>query len=352
MKYKPDWPEARERLGALWHCTMLDRPCLAVTAPSGAEAVAPPAPADAEARWLDPEYLVRAALAHLQNTWWGGEALPSFLLNGGWVVSLGGRPQFSEATIWFAPVEVDFGRPAPFRHDPDDVWVRKHAAAYRALVRAAGRDDFLVGSPCLLSANDLLAQHLGPARFLLALRDHPDWMAAAIRTGAAEMSRARQELAALARATHEFWYGTAGWMPFWAPEPFVSTQSDVSCMLSPADFDRFVLPEVELHGQSYGALWYHLDGADARQHLPRLLSLPFLRVLQYTPAPHEPPNGPAHLEFYRQVQRAGKILHLDVPAAHVEALVRQLDPARLLLQTHCPSVAAGERLLAAARRWV
>jgi hypothetical protein len=46
--------------------------------------------------------------------------------------------------------------------------------------------------------------------------------------------------------------------------------------------------------EAYGALWYHLDGGDARQHLPRLLSLPYLRVVQYTPAPCEPPNGPGH----------------------------------------------------------
>ena len=63
-------------------------------------------------------------------------------------------------------------------------------------------------------------------------------------------------------------------------------------MLSPAMFDRFVVPELDVYGEDHGALWYHLDGGDARQHLPRLLSLPYLRVVQYVPAPFEPPNGP------------------------------------------------------------
>jgi hypothetical protein len=351
MRYKPDWPEARERLTALWHGDALRRPCVAVTAPNGAAVPAPPPPEDPEARWLDPDYLVGTAVARLRNTWWGGEALPSFLIHGGWVVSLGGRPRFSPATIWFEPAAVDFEAPPPFGYDPADPWVRKYRTAYAALLRAAGRDEFLVGRPCLLPANDLIALHLGAERFLLALKDHPDWIENAIREGAGQMDRARRDLEAMARATHDWWYGIAGWMPFWAPEPFLSTQSDVSCMLSPGDFDRFGLPELEFYGRSCGPLWYHLDGADARQHLGRLLSLPYLRVLQYTPAPNEPPNGPAHLPFYRRVQQAGKILHLDLPAAHVEALVRQLDPARLMLQTRCPTVAEGERLLAQAERW-
>ena len=352
MKYKPDWPEARQRLTALWQGEVLDRPCLAVTAPSGAGLTAPSPPEDLEARWLDPEYLMAVVRTRLGNTWWGGEAIPSYLINAGWVVSLGGRPHFGESTIWFDPFPVDFGQPPPFAHDPTDPWVVKHRAAYGALVAEAGRDDFVVGQPCLLPANDLIALHLGTQEFLLALRDHPEWMRRAITDGAAQMRRAHAELVEQARATHDYWYGGAGWMPFWAPEPFRKTQSDVSCMMSPDDFDTFVLPELEAYGADYGALWYHLDGVDACQHLPRLLSLPYLRVLQYTPAPNEPPNGPDHLEMYQRVQAAGKILHLSLPAAHVEPLVRALDPGLLLLDTGCASADEGRRLLERSSTWL
>ena len=352
MKYKADWPEARERLTALWRGELLERPCLAVTAPNGAGVQAPAPPEDLEGRWLDPAYLMAAVRARLASTWWGGEAIPSFLINAGWVVSLGGRPRFGESTIWFESFDVDFGEPPPFRYDPDDPWVVKHRAAYGALIAEAGRDDFLVGRPCLLPANDLIALHLGTEAFLLGLRDHPEWMRRAITDGAAELLRAGTELEEQVRASHEYWYGVAGWMPFWAPEPFMSTQSDVSCMISPADYDTFIVPELEAYGEASGAMWYHLDGADARQHLPSLLSLPFLRVLQYTPAPWEEPNGPAHLEMYARAQAAGKILHLSLPAENVEPLVRQLNPAYLHLQTGCATVEDGERLLEAAKGWV
>jgi len=353
IKYKADWPDAQRRLTALWHGERLTRPCLAVTAPQPVGAPAPlPVPAHDEARWLDPSYRVAVVRRELESTWWGGEATPSSLLMEGWVICLGGTPHFARETIWFATQQVDFHRPSPFRHNPNSIWMQKYRVLLLAMCGEAGRDDFMLGSPCMLPANDLLAMHMGTQEFLLALLDHPDWMQEAILTGARDQLHAGRAVQALMRAQgHEYWYGIAGWMPLWAPEPFVPMQSDVSCMLSPAMFDRFVLPELTMVGEEYGALWYHLDGGDARQHLPRLLSLPFLRVIQYTPAPSEPPNGPAHLEMYRQIQAAGKIVHLQAPSHNIEPLVRELDPTLLLLYTGCPSRAEGEALLEHCDRW-
>jgi hypothetical protein len=74
-------------------------------------------------------------------------------------------------------------------------------------------------------------------------------------------------------------------------------------------------------------------------------------VVQYVPAPNEPPNGPGHLDLYREIQAAGRIVHIQVAQEHVEPLVKNLNPALLMLQTRCDSIAAGEALLEAAKRW-
>jgi hypothetical protein len=350
MKYKPDWEEAQGRLTALWNGERTDRPCIAVTAPSGQDVTPPDPPTNARDKWLDPDWICRDALARLEGTWWGGEAVPSYLLNGGWVVCLGGTPQFDHNTIWFQQVEVDCSHPSPFKFDPDDPWFCSFQELYSSVAEMAGRDDFLVGQACILPANDLLSMLMGTQEFLMRLVQEPDWMADAIVGGAREMVRARRTLQAGIQDRHEFWYGLAGWMPFWAPEPFAGTQSDVSCMLSPEMYDRFIVPELDVYGEAYGAVWYHLDGCDARQHLPRLLSLPYLRVVQYTPTPNEPPNGPEHLDFYRQIQDVGKIVHIELPPENIQPLAEQLDPRLALFQTNCKSIAEGEALLHSATR--
>lgn len=351
MKYKPNWDDTQERLTALWQGRALGRPCLAVTAPSGRAPQTPPLPPDPEARWMDPDTVLSLARAQLENTWWGGESIPSFLLMGGWVVSLGGTPHFDTRTIWFDPQPCDFEKPPPFRYDPADPWVIKHRRLYERMLDAAGWDDFLVGQPCFLPANDLLSMHMGTDTFLLALVDHPEWMREAILNGVRGLIQARRELRELAKERHRFPYGIAGWMPFWAPQSFIGTQSDVSCLLSPDLFETFIVPELDAMAQQGEALWYHLDGGNARQHLPHLLSMPALRVIQYTPMPSEPPNGPEHLALYRQIQVAGRIVHIDVPPNHVEPLVRALDPGLLILQIHCSRPEEGQELIRAAERW-
>ena len=173
MRYKPDWPEARERLSALWRGQPLDRPCIAVTAPSGQAVQWPPAPQSAEQRWMDPAWNAQAALALIAGTWWGGEAVPSYLLMCGWVHCLGGTPRFADETIWFEPKAFDFEARPAFSFDPQNPWVRRHEQAHLALGQAAGKDDFLVGQPCILPACDVLSMLMGPQNFLLALVDHP-----------------------------------------------------------------------------------------------------------------------------------------------------------------------------------
>lgn len=351
MKYKPDWEEASARYSALWSGGMLDRPCIDVRAPLDVPAPDFAKPADPEARWTDPRYRLSVLRRDLLCTWYGGEAIPGGLLMAGWLNCLGGDLKFDERTIWFEKREVDFSKPSPFRHDPESHRSRQLIKLHNALLDEAGWDDFLAGTPRGLPANDLLSMMMGTERFLLALIDEPDWMEEAIITGARDQLSGWKKRREEVKSRHKFWYGKASFMGFWAPEPFLSTQSDVSCMLSQEAFERFILPEIELYGAEYNALWYHLDGADARHHLPCLLSLPYLRVLQYTPAPNEPPNGPEHLNFYKRVQDAGKIIHIRVPKENIEPVVRNLDPALLMLKTACASPEEGNELLKSLETW-
>jgi hypothetical protein len=247
-------------------------------------------------------------------------------------------------------MNADVSEPSPFYYRENDRWVKGYKTLYQRIATLAQKDDFLVGMPCMLPANDLLSMLMGTETFLFNLVEHPAWMREAILLGARQQLHQVGEFQGSIRGHHDFWYGNPGWMSLWGPEPFLSTQSDVSCMLSPAMFDEFILPELDLWGEAHGALWYHLDGGNACQHLPRLLSRPYMRVIQYVPAPHEPLNGPDHLELYRKIQAAGRIVHIQVPKEHVISLVKSLDPALLIVETTCQSISEGEALLEAVKQ--
>ncbi len=51
------------------------------------------------------------------------------------------------------------------------------------------------------------------------------------------------------------------------------------------------------------------------------------------------PDIAGHLDLYREIQKAGRIVHVQVSKENVEPLLRELDPTLLMLQTHCKDVA-------------
>ena len=142
-----------------------------------------------------------------------------------------------------------------------------------------------------------------------------------------------------------------GWPGLWHPTSVMVSQSDMSCMISAAMFERYVMAELDFIGERYPCLWYHLDGPGAIRHLPALLGRPYIRAVQYVPGAGNPPNGPAWLDLYRQVQAAGRCLDIDAPAEHVEYLVRRLRPEGLILRTWATNVDAARELIDKAARW-
>lgn len=351
MDYKSNWPETRERFTALWQGRHLGRPCITVTARNGAPVNVPKAQSGEE-RWLDVDFNARLMRAVFECTYYGGEAFPCHLLMAGWTAqSYGATPRFSTQTIWFDPISPDWDRPPTFELDWESPWYRKVLALHRSTLKAAGRDRFVVGQACLMPANDILALVIGAENTLCAMMERPEWTRAAILKLTDNWVALMRHFADLARATHEFWYGNGGYMPFWAPEPYVSTQSDISCMLSPAMFDEFIVPELDVIGREFRNVWYHLDGQNAFQHLPRLLSLPYIKVVQFVPQSGTPFNGPAYLDLYRRIQASGRIVHIVVPPENVEVLCRELDPGLLCMDVRCNSTQEADALLANAERW-
>ena len=351
MKYKPNWAEAQERLTALWNHKSIDRPCIAVTASNGKQWPAPIA-RKVEDKWLDPDFIVRRAIATFETTYYGGEAIPSTLNMAIWASNTyGAIPHFPAETIWFEPIQLDWDHPPKFELNWDDPYFHKCMVIHKALLKAAGKDDFMVGGGGGMLPTDMLAFVIGTQNVLLAMIERPEWTSQAILQLTRNWIALSNRFHEVAKQTHDFWYGPAGWMPFWAPEPFAVMQVDISCMISAEMYDRFNVPELELSARAFNNIWYHLDGQSAFQHLPRLLSLPYMKVIQFTAEAGTPPNGPAYIEFYKKIQAAGKIVHIQLPAANVEPLCKALDPALLMMDTRCKSVKEADELLAAAVRW-
>jgi len=89
---------------------------------------------------------------------------------------------------------------------------------------------------------------------------------------------------------------------------------------------------------------YHLDGPGALQHLPRLLSMPRIHSIQWTPGSGAE-SGLAWLELFRRIQEGGKGVVAFLAYDEVEVAVRELRPEGLFIITSAPSPDAADALL-------
>ncbi|MBI2299300.1 MAG: hypothetical protein HYU66_10230 [Armatimonadetes bacterium] len=340
MAYKHNWDEARERLLAFWNMAIIDRPCIAVTAPNQSPRPLAP-PADDRVKWTDPEYVAQSYDVWHEATWFGGEAVPATSLMVGYCFGYGARLHFAEQTVWQEPIIESWDAAPPLVLDEEDwAWRQIQAVVARCAEVSAGK--WLTGWPNIHQPNDHLALLRGTEALLLDMVDDPATVKRALRQLLDNWYAMHQRLTAVLSPTQE---GSVTWLPVWCPWPHcVTLQSDVSCTLSPAMFEEFIAPELEELAAWLDGAIYHLDGPGALQHLDRLLAIEGIHAIQWTPGTGNA-GGLAWIPLYQRIQAAGKGVVASLAYDEVEPALRELRPEGLFILTSAPSVDAAEELL-------
>lgn len=100
-------------------------------------------------------------------------------------------------------------------------------------------------------------------------------------------------------------------------------QCDFAYMISPAMFERFVLPDLEACCAVLDHAFYHLDGRGQIPHLDLLLSLERLRGIQWVPGEGQPPPE-EWLPLLQRIRAANKLCQLTVSPQGARTIVRAL----------------------------
>jgi hypothetical protein len=339
LAYKHNWPEARERLLAFWNMEIIDRPCIAVTAPGQPPRHMDPPPDD-KTKWTDPEYVAQRYDVSHEATYFGGEAIPGTSLMVGYCFGYGAPLHYSEQTVWQEPIIDDWEhRPSLDLDEEDWAWRQVQAVVKRCAEVSAGK--WMTGFPNIQQPNDHLPLLRRTQTFLMDLIEHPAEVKRALRKLLDNWYLVYERLAGL--TPHQ--EGSSGWLGLWCPwRRSLTMQSDVSCMMSPAMFEEFVAPELEELSEWLDGPTYHLDGPGALQHLDRLLAIKRLHAIQWT-AGTGAEQGLYWLELYQRIQAGGKGVIVYLPYDEVETAVRELKPEGLFVITSAPSVDAAEALL-------
>lgn len=334
---KPDWDACKARYAAWWNREDIGRAGLHVTAPKSAKQGArPDFPPEVEARWTDWAFTKAMMEYTLQNTYYGGEAFP--IWHGGYPgwdalpVFLGCEVTLDEETGWWEPIiasgELAAYRPEDLRIDRQGDWFQL-SQKFLALIERGSRGCAVPTSGAFGGGGDTLAALRGTEQLLYDMKDDPD----AVRAMEMRMMEIwiehYQERYDILSASRE---GSAGWFNLWSPGKFYAAQCDFSYMISTPDFERCFLPAIDMQVRYLDHSVYHVDGIGAFKHVGALCALPNLDALQILPGAGMP-SPLCYPEVLRQVQNAGKNLHITIPASEVKQALSMLDPRGLMIDT-------------------
>ncbi len=350
MFYKPDWDEAKRRIEA-WHkCELVDRCCVAVTAPK--EGVTPkeiPTPPTLEEQWTNADYLFERNEENFRQAFYGGEAAPIFRPNLGphsFSVWLGGELTFQEETTWAEPcvesadglADLHFRREHPLWR-----WMQETTS----LAAERGKDKYLIAIGDIHGGGDCLSSLRGPDHFCMDLALHPD----RVREGERLLRDMWFEVCGdlLARCVSAGQDGTCGFLG-WGPGKTVPLQEDVFALISPQMAEEFFFPALIEQVEYLDSTIFHLDGPEALPVLDLLLDIPALQGIQWQPgAGHRPMVN--WIPVLKKIQAAGKCLHISSTPDEVETILGEVSSKGLFLHTTCKSEREARDLLRKVEGW-
>ena len=327
LEHKPDCEKVLARFEAWWQCELVDRPLVTMS-------VKPPKPGPAfpvkkhateRERWFDFEYILDRLEASLPHRVFFAESFPMYMPNLGPEVCstlFGAGLEFGPATSWSVPVAKNCADILKMKPDFGNVyWKAIQRATDLSLARGRGR--WITGVTDLHTNGDLPASLRDPQHFAIDMAEDLDTATAAVEHVTEFFAAIYDDLWGRIRAAGQ---PSTTWAPTLHAGRSYVTSCDFICMISPAMFQRAILPSIVREMRFLERNIFHLDGPGALRHLDALLAQPELDGLQWV---YGAGNGPARkwMDVYKKAQAAGKCLQINCEnLADAEAFIPELKP--------------------------
>ena len=353
MLYKEDVEKAKERISAWWHGEIIDRPAVSVTAPKDGikrrKISMPFDQNDLISRWTNIEYNLEVAEEDIRCTYWGGEALPSFMPNLGpsiFTAWLGCELKFGETTSWTEPAKINNPETFSLNFDRNNKWW-KLIQDYTRDAAIKGKDKFFVKITDLHPGGDALSAMTGAEDFCMDIILYPDkvkeWLSFVNKMWF-EVYEVLDEI-----TKTEGQEGGFGWIS-WAPGKTYPVSDDILALISPKMFKDFFWSGIKGQVEYLDYAIFHLDGHQCIVHLDLLFEIPKLRGIQWV---HGAGHGPMTkwIPFLKEIQKKGKILHLTVEPGEIEQLLSELSAKGVMFETCCSTEEEARNLLKKIAGW-
>ena len=106
---------------------------------------------------------------------------------------------------------------------------------------------------------------------------------------------------------------------------------DFSAIISPEQFDEFVLPILQEEVKPMSHNVFHVDGKGVANHIDRILAMPEINAIHWVQGMGDDLSIMQWLPFIRKIQTAGKSVVVDLHLNELEQFISEMNPKGLLL---------------------
>ncbi len=313
-------------------------------------------PKTLEEKWLDMDYRYAAYKHQMSVTGYLAQGIPNLFTNFGpgcLSACIGGGFDLAPATIWFDREQYikDFDNPPPIAfNEQSDMWQQ----VLRFQNKMMTDPDVLFSITDLGGIMDIIASLRTTETLLYDLYDYPEELQEfSKRVTELWLKAFDRQVEIVRKADIPF----NNWINLPSSKPWYPVQCDFSYMISPAQFEKFILSDLVTQIRHMPRSIYHLDGVGELPHVDTLLDIPELTGIQWVSgAGSEPLWSEKWFPLYKKIQEKKKNLVLcggisekNIDAA--EPLIKTLDPTGVYISIKCSCKEKAEEVLEKVTRW-
>jgi hypothetical protein len=333
LETKPDLPRAMKRILAWFGGQVIDRVPVRFSAHNAEYDHASAATgrwASLRERWFDAEYQVESYLQSLSGQTFLAESIPVFWPNLGpeiYSAFHGSELIYQEVTAYSVPLVQTWDDLSKIRLDTGNAYFRKiDEMTELALQRGAGR--CLVGYTDLHGGIDCAAAWRDPQQLCMDLIEEPDRVRGLLRLAAENFQRVYDHYHTRLTAAGQ---PSVTWMRIPAPGKMHIPSCDFAALISPALFEKFILPGLREEVRAMTHNIFHVDGRGVARNLDRILELPEVQAIQWVQGVGNDRPIMQWVPLIKRIRAAGKSVVVDLQPPELESFIAEFPPEGLFL---------------------
>lgn len=334
LEQKPDFEQCMKRIYAWYNQEIVDRVPIRFAAHnaeySSAHLLEGRSWAGLKERWWDTDYQIELFEHQLSHSVYNAETFPVFWPNLGpevYTAFYGVELEYKEVTSYSIPNLKDWSQLDNLKLDFNNPYFQKiEEMTNAALKRCNGK--YMVGYTDLHPGLDCAAAFRDPQQLCMDFLLEPDMVKKLIDISSRDFQLIFDHFDSILKKHNQ---PSVSWMGIPSFGKMHIPGCDFSAMISPEQFEEFILQVIQNEIKPMTHNIFHLDGKGVANHVDHILAMPEINAIQWVQGVGDDFPMMQWVPFIKKIQDAGKSVIIDVQVSELENFIGAMDPKGLML---------------------